>query len=62
MPVPLPSITSPVIETDNGEDKNVVTLAISSVDFNNSNNIIKNNKNLLLYDKYYDKIMLLLNN
>ena len=47
MPVPLPSITSPVIETDNGEDKNVITLAISSVDFNNNNNIIKNNNNLL---------------
>ena len=62
MPVPLPSITSPVIETDNGEDKNVITLAISSVDFNNNNNIIKNNNNLLLNDKYYDKIMLLLNN
>jgi hypothetical protein len=55
MPVPLPSITSSVIETDNGEDKNVITLAISSVDFNNNNN-------LLLNDKYCDKIMLLLNN
>jgi len=31
LPVPLlTSITSPVIETDNGEDKNVITLAISS--------------------------------
>ena len=26
----LTSITSPVIETDNGEEKNVITLAISS--------------------------------
>lgn len=44
------------------ENKNVITLVISLVDFNNNNNMITNNKDLLLIDKYRDNIMLLLNN